>query len=742
MKLHVDRADIQRSGVDTETEFKIKTTAKAFDILSSGLYTDNILAIVRELSCNAYDAHVAAKKADVPFEIHLPNRLEPFFAVKDFGTGLSDEQIMTLYTTYFDSTKTESNDFIGALGLGSKSPFSYAKAFEVISRFNGVRRVYSIFINEDGVPTIARIGEPMATDEHNGLEVKMTVESNDFYRFSSKTSSALRWFPVKPKVVGEAHFEFNEPPQTDMQGDGWFIYKHGYNTGYMHAVQGNVEYRVDIDHIEEIPDSVKAFLKKVNVIGFFEIGELEVAASREEIRYDKRTKEALAKKVESIHKAALKSIEDKADSLTASEWEAIIELDQLSNSMFRDSSQLREFVAVSEHPVLKAYAESKGRVKLVDHPGHEVYTYKWGRYGRNLKRSQCGTVVNPHRSTAIFVNDLRTGGVGRMTEWLRNNSHYDNLVVIAEKKNPVRYEEKELADGTKDMVKHDMTEQEVAAEFTAIVNGLGKPKVHVVSQDTTTARRSGTKSRLKAIFKYRDFHNNAYRPDTVEWSRVEEIDMEEGGLYFLLERGRTMKWNDKTISWPAHQVFQRMEAAVDVINTHLGLTGDGEHVAGDVLGVGALDIKKFESHDKWVNMFDLLAEAIPSYQAAAEAKARWEHTPNVNGLKDVFREKRFMEYVEKLDADSTFRKVVETISKAHRELNDLHLVHTEMVRNFDRDYGKKEIHPVDVKGHIEEDALKEYPMLEFVETISVGGWRNTNLEVLFDYINTTDGSKK
>ena len=73
----------------------------------------------------------------------------------------------------------DSNDYIGALGLGSKSPFSYASAFEVISRFNGQHNLYSIFLNESGIPSITRMGSK-TTDEDNGLEIKITVESGDF----------------------------------------------------------------------------------------------------------------------------------------------------------------------------------------------------------------------------------------------------------------------------------------------------------------------------------------------------------------------------------------------------------------------------------------------------------------------------------------------------------------------------------------------------------------------------------
>ena len=43
------------------SEFKIRNSAKAFGILSSGLYANKIRAIIRELGCNAVDSHVAAK---------------------------------------------------------------------------------------------------------------------------------------------------------------------------------------------------------------------------------------------------------------------------------------------------------------------------------------------------------------------------------------------------------------------------------------------------------------------------------------------------------------------------------------------------------------------------------------------------------------------------------------------------------------------------------------------------------
>ena len=122
-------------------------SAKAFSILSSGLYANKIRAIIRELSTNAYDSHVAAGCADRPFEVHLPTSLEPWFSVRDYGVGLSHQQVVNIYTTYFESTKTGSNDFVGALGLGSKSPFSYTENFGVTAVQNGHMGVYTALID-------------------------------------------------------------------------------------------------------------------------------------------------------------------------------------------------------------------------------------------------------------------------------------------------------------------------------------------------------------------------------------------------------------------------------------------------------------------------------------------------------------------------------------------------------------------------------------------------------------------
>ena len=70
MQLHTaPQNEAVMSNVGEIGEFRIRNSAKAFNILSSGLYANKIRAIVRELSCNAVDSHVAAGKQDTPFDI-------------------------------------------------------------------------------------------------------------------------------------------------------------------------------------------------------------------------------------------------------------------------------------------------------------------------------------------------------------------------------------------------------------------------------------------------------------------------------------------------------------------------------------------------------------------------------------------------------------------------------------------------------------------------------------------------
>ena len=114
MQLHTENNVLQTNLKTQAHVFQIHASAKAFKILSSNLYRYKVAAVIRELSCNALDSHVDAGNKD-PFIIHLPTQIEPFFAIEDFGTGMTPDQIGELYTGYFASSKTDRNDQIAIL---------------------------------------------------------------------------------------------------------------------------------------------------------------------------------------------------------------------------------------------------------------------------------------------------------------------------------------------------------------------------------------------------------------------------------------------------------------------------------------------------------------------------------------------------------------------------------------------------------------------------------------------------
>jgi hypothetical protein len=303
------------SNVEEIGEFRIRNSAKAFSILSSGLYANKIRAVIRELSCNAVDSHAAAGRPGTPFDVHLPNSLEPHFSIRDYGTGLSHDQVTNIYTTYFESTKTDSNQFIGALGLGSKSPFSYTDNFTVTAIQNGRKGIYTAFINEAGVPSIAQMMEE-ATDEPAGVEVKFAVNDRyDFDKFAQEAAIVYKHFSLRPVIAGNSRFAFSE---TDYESrdiiPGVHSYKNAVRSGSV-AIMGNIAYPIDIPAADQsIEQDVRALLG-CGLEMHFAIGELDFQASREGLSYIPSTIAAIKAKLEQVNAALTVVIAKEADAI-------------------------------------------------------------------------------------------------------------------------------------------------------------------------------------------------------------------------------------------------------------------------------------------------------------------------------------------------------------------------------------------------------------------------------------------
>lgn len=134
---HVTHAMI---GAKQTIDFGISNSAEFFNILSSTLYKNQRLAVVRETICNANDAHIEGGVTEA-IEITLTNEL---FTIRDFGTGIHKDDMGTIYGTYGNSTKKNDGQQTGGFGLGCKAPFAYTDHFDVHSMHDGIKTVYNL----------------------------------------------------------------------------------------------------------------------------------------------------------------------------------------------------------------------------------------------------------------------------------------------------------------------------------------------------------------------------------------------------------------------------------------------------------------------------------------------------------------------------------------------------------------------------------------------------------------------
>ncbi len=309
MKVLEQNHRVKSFGVQDRRYSTLKTSSKAFRMLSDTLYSDAVEAILRELGTNAVDAHVDAGNSE-PFEIHLPTVLEPYFSIRDYGTGISQEKFEQVYLIFFESDKTDSNDFVGSIGIGAKSPFAYTQSYNITSYVNGAKYCYTYFKNEDDIPELDTLSET-DTDEPNGLEVTFAVKPIDFSKFKERAEKVYRWFSLRPKSNIELYYE---DVDYSVKGKDYGLYYH--YEGKIKAIMGNIAYPVDKSQFTK--KTHKQLLEHCGIDIWFPIGVIDFTPSRESLKYNKRTLSALEQKFDEIllsYKVDLQEKTDKARNL-------------------------------------------------------------------------------------------------------------------------------------------------------------------------------------------------------------------------------------------------------------------------------------------------------------------------------------------------------------------------------------------------------------------------------------------
>jgi hypothetical protein len=260
-----------------------EATAHLMGVLTD-LYSDRIMAVIREYSTNARDAHLEAGQTR-PIEITLPNTLSPTFKVKDYGIGLDVDAMRRIYSQYGTSTKRGSDDFNGMLGLGCKSAMTYTSQFSITSVKDGTKYAVAVSRAEDGVGemTVVSITD---TDEPNGVEVSIPVKRDDTFAFIGKTNEFFKWWDEGTVTVNGKRPERFKGRKVK---DNLYIVD---NLPDDVIVMGGVAYPVPGEGglYNQGQDRWGYNRKQFAVVYFANMGEVTFAPSRESLQDNKNTR--------------------------------------------------------------------------------------------------------------------------------------------------------------------------------------------------------------------------------------------------------------------------------------------------------------------------------------------------------------------------------------------------------------------------------------------------------------------
>lgn len=267
------------------------------------LYSDPLLAVIREYSTNAYDSHIAAGVTR-PIEVSTPTALSQFLRIQDYGLGLSVDEIAAIYSQYGASTKRDTDDQTGMLGLGSKSALTYTNQFTLVSVKNGVKATVSVSRDTDGTGKMTVV-DTRSTDEPNGVKITVPIantvgvqqKAEHFFSFWDKDTYLLNGSTVRSAVEG---YDEMFPGVFVKVGTQW-------DRGKDYVVMGGVSYPIDSKYLG---GDERAW----SVIAYVNIGDVHFVPSRESLHYTNKTVKTVESIAKKINAQIVKDVTEKISS--------------------------------------------------------------------------------------------------------------------------------------------------------------------------------------------------------------------------------------------------------------------------------------------------------------------------------------------------------------------------------------------------------------------------------------------
>lgn len=311
--MKINNGDIQTQvapGVN-ELVFRVDEEDQGFifEMLRSKIYSDAIGAICREISANARDANREVGKGEVPVVIGIGKEdpldgnssLHVFF--KDEGPGISPDRMVNVFCKYAKSTKRDTDDLTGGFGLGAKTPFAYVDAFTIITNVDGVRYMYSAYIDESKRGKIAKLSEE-STTEPNGTTIMVPIQRGDRQEFERGILKYTLLWKVRPNYVDISISEEYVQSILGMAPEYEFILKSGikisivnvnrtslcFDTSHAMLVDG-MPYAMDPRQVDGYSStSGRSEFTGMRIVAHVNTGTVDLAVNRETLQYTDATK--------------------------------------------------------------------------------------------------------------------------------------------------------------------------------------------------------------------------------------------------------------------------------------------------------------------------------------------------------------------------------------------------------------------------------------------------------------------
>ena len=398
-------APIIASPAVEERQFGVHMSSELFKLLADDLYPVPHVAAVREAITNADDAHVEAGTTHIPIEIHLPNAMEPYLGVKDFGTGLPYDGVFDVYFVFGRSTKTTNKGANGQKGIGAKAPFAYTQQWNIASRFKSELMLFTAFKNDLGAPTGRCDMRGIPTTEADGIEIKFACREQHFEEIAKLVARIAPFLRTPLKVTGNPQYN-DYLTKYQINTPTWKLRERvkygGDNTIY--AIMGGITYPIDRFSMgSAIYSGNRHNMLDLPLDIVMPNRSLSTLPNRSGLKYDDVTRANIIARLDEIFTELPAHFEHLFAS-AKSHWEAC--------QIFTDHSSRNGIIrTIGEKMTWNGLPLTNTFELKVPNARFTVFTDKWAKQVRPSLTSSFETIyIRPQPNIWFFINDLPIGG--------------------------------------------------------------------------------------------------------------------------------------------------------------------------------------------------------------------------------------------------------------------------------------------------------------------------------------------